>query len=260
MPLRRRNKEPIDARAQTAFARDDGGLDYYGGAVVGARTIGELCTDQNLRAEVHDVIARLEHDDYAEYVARFASAGAAAAGAHWQYADLTTVLAASCRLIRPERYLEIGVRTGRSLAVAAHFAPNCALVGVDLWQPGYAGMGNPGSEFVMQQLARLGAADRVELISGDSREVVPQLFREQPSLAFDVVTVDGDHSDRGAQDDLANVMPRVRIGGCVLFDDISHRAHPGLASVWRAATSDPRWSTWSFDDVGYGVAVAVRRW
>lgn len=247
-------------RAHAAFAREDDGFEYYGGAVIGAASIGRLALDRDLRAEIFDLLGRLEHDDYVEYVARFAAAGEARAGPLWQYADLTTVLAAACRLIDPRDYLEIGVRTGRSLAVAAHFAPQCELLGVDLWEQGYADMPNPGPAFVERQLELAGAGRRATLLSGDSHDLLPKLFRDQPALAFDIVTVDGDHSTRGAKMDLEAVLPSVRIGGCVLFDDIAHPAHPGLARLWRDMTHNSRWSTWEFDDVGYGVAVAVRRW
>jgi len=57
------------------------------------------------------------------------------------------------------------------------------------------------------------------------------------------------------------VLPRLRVGGALVFDDISHPAHPDLDAVWRrVVASQRRYGTWSFDDVGYGVAVAVRRW
>lgn len=258
---RARARRPFTTeRVPGVLRRDDGGLDYYGGVVVGAGTIGARALDEDMRAQVLEVVDRLETDDYIDYVHRFAAAGVAEAGKHWRYADLTTVVAAACQLLKPERYLEIGVRTGRSLAVAAHFAPTCSLLGVDLWESDYAGIPNPGPALVERQLTSVRAGARAELLSGDSHELLPRLFRDRPDLTFDVVTVDGDHSDRGARRDLDDVLPSVRIGGCVAFDDIAHPSHPGLAAVWRDVTSDARWSTWEFDDVGYGVAVAVRRW
>jgi hypothetical protein len=47
----------------------------------------------------------------------------------------------------------------------------------------------------------------------------------------------------------------------LVFDDISHPHHPKLLAIWRrVVVAERRYSTWRFDDVGYGVAVAVRRW
>ena len=45
--------------------------------------------------------------------------GRGKAGGDWRYADILTVLAAACDLIRPRSYLEIGVRRGRSMAMVA---------------------------------------------------------------------------------------------------------------------------------------------
>jgi hypothetical protein len=37
--------------------------------------------------------------------------------------------------------------------------------------------------------------------------------------------------------------------------------HSELRNVWhRLVGSDPRYSSWEFDEVGYGVAVGVRKW
>ena len=53
----------------------------------------------------------------------------------------------------------------------------------------------------------------------------------------------------------------LRGGGVLVFDDISHPQHPKLLEIWRrVVVAERRYSTWHFDDVGYGVAVAVRRW
>jgi predicted O-methyltransferase YrrM len=91
--------------------------------------------------------------------------------------------------------------------------------------------------------------------------VLPRLFSQRPDLTFDLITVDGDHSPRGAARDLQDVLPRLRIGGVLVFDDISHPQHPKLLEIWRrVVVAERRYSTWHFDDVGYGVAVAVRRW
>jgi len=51
------------------------------------------------------------------------------------------------------------------------------------------------------------------------------------------------------------------VGGAVVFDDVCHPLHPELSGVWREMViEDPRFSSWSCNDVGYGVAFAIRRW
>jgi predicted O-methyltransferase YrrM len=244
--------------ADSSVERADG--DFYGPAVVGAATIGAYAVDPAVVTRVVDEVAASDADAYVDYVRAFVAEGRRRGGHHWRYADITTVLHAAAELLRPSSYLEIGVRRGRSMAVVTRSAPDCSLVGVDFWNPGYAGIDNPGEPHVREIVAAAGHGGTLELLSGDSHVVVPRLFRERPELRFDLITVDGDHSERGARDDLATVLPRLTVGGALVFDDNSHPSHPYLRDVWRRATHDRRYSTWLFDDVGYGVAVAVRRW
>jgi predicted O-methyltransferase YrrM len=139
-------------------------------------------------------------------------------------------------------------------------APSCAIIGFDLWVQEYASMPNPGPDFVKDELRRIGHTGEIELISGDSHETVPKFLASNPNAFFDLVTVDGDHSRHGAGQDLAHVLPRLRIGGVIVFDDIAHPAHPYLLNVWqKLVQSDSRFGTWQFTELGYGVALAVRK-
>jgi predicted O-methyltransferase YrrM len=241
--------------------RADGPGDHYRGVLVGAATVGERASSGAMLDDAIAVAQRLDPDDYTRYVRTFVEAGRERAGAGWRYADVLTALGAACDLIRPRSYLEVGVRRGRSMAMVAAKAPECDLIGVDLWQEGYGGAENPGPELVRSELAKFGHRGKLELLSGDSHELLPRLFAERPELTFDLVTVDGDHTVLGASRDLRDVLPRLRVGGALVFDDISHPAHPRLREVWRAnVAASRRYATWEFADVGYGVAVAVRRW
>ncbi|MGB2696045.1 MAG: class I SAM-dependent methyltransferase [Dehalococcoidia bacterium] len=178
-------------------------------------------------------------------------------GEYWRYADLPTALWAAATLIDPTSYLEIGVRRGRSAAVLAAIRPDCAIYGFDLWVDDYAGDPNPGPDFVREELRKVGHRGSVELVSGDSKDTVPAFLREHPTLYFDVITVDGDHSLIGAATDIANALPRLKVGGILLFDDIA-RARI-LKRVWaKAVKRDSRFVTWEFTDVGYGIGAAIR--
>ena len=260
-PRPARSDRAAQTRIRAAFTRSGGGLDYYDGVLVGPETLGARALARGTLDRVLETLRLLELDDYLVYVTEFVAAGRRQAGDSWRYADLLTVLAASAELLQPESYLELGVRRGRSAAVLASVARECAIVGVDLWEEGYAGMENPGPDLVGRELAKVGHRGPLELLQGDSHELLPRLFDERPDLSFDLVTVDGDHSPEGAERDLRDVLPRLRIGGALVFDDVRHPAHPELAEVWgRVVVSDRRYAAWQFDGIGYGVALAVRRW
>lgn len=178
-------------------------------------------------------------------------------GKHWRHADSTTVLTAASMAVRPKTYLEIGVRRGRSAAVVGATAPECAIYGFDLWLEDYAGLDNPGPEFVRGELRAAGHTGPVTLVSGDSHRTVPVFLKEHPDLFFDLITVDGDHSLIGAARDLASVLPRLKVGGIIVFDDIA--SAPWLARVWRwLVKEDDRYRSWEYDDAGAGVAAAIR--
>ncbi|MBF6599015.1 MAG: class I SAM-dependent methyltransferase [Dehalococcoidia bacterium] len=178
-------------------------------------------------------------------------------GDRWRYADVTTVLAAAASLLAPTSYLEIGVRRGRSASVVASVAPECAIRGFDLWLQDYGGATNPGPEFVRGELAAAGFRGQAAFTSGDSAVTVPAFLAAHPGLFFDLINVDGDHSLAGAARDLANVLPRLKLGGVIVFDDIA--ATDDLARVWRwYVQEDGRYRSWQFTEAGTGIAAAIR--
>jgi predicted O-methyltransferase YrrM len=215
---------------------------WYPPVMIGAGALAEIILSRRYVELALGLLRRLEPDDYSRHMIEFYADGLARFGATWRYADIVTVLLGLTETLKPRRYLEIGVRRGRSACAVASLAPTCDLLLLDMWIAGYAGMDNPGPALVRSELARVGHRGRCDFIDGDSHETLPRYFAEHPSDAFDLVTVDGDHSDDGATQDLCDVLPRLAVGGAVVFDDIGHPAHPGL-----------------FDDAGYGVGFAVRR-
>jgi predicted O-methyltransferase YrrM len=177
-------------------------------------------------------------------------------GVHWRNADVTTLLWAAATLVRPTNYLEIGMRRGRSVAVVAAVQPECAIYGFDLWVSGYGGDDNPGPDFVRSELEAVGHQGSIELTSGNSRETVPAFLEREPQLYFDLINVDGDHSVIGASTDLANVLPRLKVGGVIVCDDV---AVPSVRRAWETIVKrDSRYVSWDFTSVGYGVGAAIR--
>lgn len=226
----------------------------------GPATLLALARDASTFDAVTAVLERLVPDAYIDHMRRYYAAGRERFGAHWSYADQLTVLHAAARVLRPRTYLEIGVFRGRSLSVVAAAAPECALHAFDLWIAGYAGLDNAGPDLVREQLRRVGHRGDLHVESGDSHETVPRFLEHNPDLGFDLVTVDGDHTEEGARRDLETVLPRVNVGGALVFDDIRHPRHPWLERVWDDTVGAlPSFACAKFVEVGSGVAVAVRR-
>lgn len=220
-------------------------------------TLAAAATSHEAVCFVADLIDLMTPSDEIAGQQAFYRLAQAQFGRHFRYADLTTTLWAAASLIRPAAYLEIGVRRGRSACVVGATSPACSLVGFDLWVDGYAGVPNPGADFVQGELRAVGHQGDVELVSGDSRRTVPAFLKQHPEAFFDLITVDGDHTTLGAAIDLANVLPRLKVGGIVLFDDIVQT--PPLRRVWdRLVKRDSRYATWEYTDDGDGVAAAIR--
>jgi predicted O-methyltransferase YrrM len=234
--------------------------EWYPPVMVGAGALAEIITGRRYVELALNLLRRLAPDDYSHYMTQFYADGLARFGNTWRYADIVTVLLGLAETLKPRRYLEVGVRRGRSACAVASLAPACDLFLFDMWIQDYAGMENPGPALVRAELARVGHRGRCDFVDGNSHETLPRYFAANPSAVFDLITIDGDHSDEGASRDLCDVLPRLAVGGAVVFDDVSHPAHPGLSAVWhRLVGQDSRFSAWSFDEVGYGVAFAVRK-
>lgn len=246
-----------------AFSAGPGETGYYPGPMLGAEALGARIVENGagyVRA-AHALLGRLSPDDYLRYVVRYYETGLERFGNDWGYADIVTVLLGLAEALSPEAYLEVGVRRGRSACAVGSVAPDCDMALFDMWMKDYAGMENPGPELVRAELAAVGHRGPVAFVDGNSHETLPRYFAAHPDAAFDLVTVDGDHTDRGAAEDLAEVLPRLKIGGAVVFDDIAHPLHPGLSDIWRRMVEeDRRFSSYSFRSVAYGVGFAIRKY
>lgn len=244
---------------KSLFTGSTTGPAWFSPALLGPTTLLREATKASVVREMLGVLEQLEPDDYTRYLVDFCGEGLRRYPDSWYYADISTVLLAASRLVGPSTYVEIGVRRGRSMAMVAAASPDVRLLGFDLWMPDYAGMPNPGPEFVQAELKRAGHRGGLELFSGDSHVTVPRFFADNPSLLVDLITVDGDHSHDGALADLRTVIPRLAVGGVLVFDDIVHPLHPYLLDVFRhAVAEDGGLVMGEYTELGYGVAVAIR--
>ncbi|MBI5020645.1 MAG: glycosyltransferase [Ignavibacteriales bacterium] len=155
------------------------------------------------------------------------------------YWELRCIIRWIARRLRANKYLEIGVRTGWSLVQAVSECPNIMVTGFDLWLENYADISNSNPTEVRKLLQEIGHKGNTFLISGDSHITLPAfLFGSQSTQsrtvgAFDIVTVDGDHSRDGAMQDLEICAPLVKPGGAIVFDDLIHEDHEYLLDVWK---------------------------
>ncbi|MBR4391515.1 MAG: O-methyltransferase [Bacteroidales bacterium] len=111
-----------------------------------------------------------------------------------------------CELMRPKRVLEIGTFTGFStICMARGMAPDSLLTTIEANEE-YEGI-------IRKYLEKAGVADRVQLIIGDAKAVIPTLEGE-----FDLVFVDADKMNYPAYFDL--VMDKLKPDGVLLADNV----------------------------------------
>jgi hypothetical protein len=107
--------------------------------------------------------------------------------------------------------LEIGFNAGHSALLALSCNPDLRYVGVDLGRHGYVAR--------CSGLLRERFGDRIDLVTGDSREVMTRFHQRAP---FDRYHVDGGHSIGVASTDLSNVWACAKHGDLVLMDDTQY--------------------------------------
>ena len=233
-------------------------LSRFNTSYINPLTLTRYATAPNTWSDILNFHSVLATDDYVRQVDSYYRNAAAAFGESWFHLDIVNILYAAARLAKPVNYLEIGVRRGRSCLVVANGCPNVNIFGCDMWMENYAGMENPGPEFVRAELEKHGHVGTLEFFNGDSHRLVPELLRSRPDLRFDLITVDGDHSEQGALDDLNTAFGCLAPGGILVFDDICHPQHMYLLDVWRRATAHrENLLTYEYCETGYGIAFAV---
>ena len=244
-----------------SYIASPGQSQWYPPIIIGADTIAARLFNEPYIAAAIALTKQLTVDEYTAFLLEFYSNGLRQLGPTWRYADIVTVLLCLSETLKPRSYLEIGVRRGRSVAAVASRSKDCSMVLLDMWIEDYAGMKNPGAEFVREELIRVGHKGPVRFIDGDSHKTLPALFREMPHLTFDLISVDGDHETQGAKQDLCDVLPKLNAGGAIVFDDICHPLHSDLGKVWHdLVVADSRFSSFTYTDAGYGVGFAIRKY
>ena len=145
-------------------------------------------------------------------------------------------LAKAAMRLQPLRYLEVGVRLGHSLGLVTLAAEVLGgdleyATAIDAWIADYAGEPNPGAAQVYELLEEIGPQhERVVMMSGDSHELLPAL---QGGPRYNLILIDGDHTDSGAAQDLEDAFELLEPGGELVFDDAVYEGDNRLLRVWR---------------------------
>tara|TARA_B100000674_G_C37895296_1_gene941031 strand:+ start:757 stop:1590 length:834 start_codon:yes stop_codon:yes gene_type:complete len=229
--------------------------------LVGTETLGRQMKSARICSEVLDILNKITPNNDVEFAKDFYSKGLSLYGDDWTYADINTALLTISKNLEIENYMEIGVRRGRSMTMMASHSPQANFYVFDMWIEDYCDSPNPGPDFVKDELKKVGFEGNIEFVNGDSKKTVPSFFKSNKDLYFDVITVDGDHSVGGAKLDLNNVIMRLKIGGILVFDDISSQEHPYLAKVWQKQIKNRKdFYTYEYDDLGLGVAIGIKKY
>lgn len=129
--------------------------------------------------------------------------------------------------IKPRTYLEVGVSSGDSAARVYQKAisigsPLDLMVLVDPWNHTYGGTSSQEEVLSrMEQLMEPGSKTTLTTVKGLSQALLPNFT----SGTFDLIYIDGDHSLKGAMDDVREGIRLLTDGGVLVFDDLIHPAH-----------------------------------
>lgn len=189
-----------------------------------------VCNDTNTKRRVLNTISQLTKDHWLERNIEMFKVAVDSNASWFETLSFLNWYAAN---LKPSNYLEVGVRRGRSLAQVLVQSPETKAYGFDTWTPEYAGVPNPGPDFVVSELKKLGVKNLPTLITGNSHKTLLQFWSDSHNpCQFELILVDGDHSYKGAKLDLDIAFDHLAPGGALVFDDINHNAHPELRGLW----------------------------
>lgn len=108
--------------------------------------------------------------------------------------------------------LEIGFNAGHSTLLMLLANPDLTITCVDNFQHKYTEKCYEYLKFIFR--------NRINMIRGDSKIVVPEHHAKHLSTSYDLVHIDGSHETTTAQADLANTYPLLELFGTLIWDDV----------------------------------------
>lgn len=127
-----------------------------------------------------------------------------------------------------DHYLEVGVRYGQSLSTVLETQFPDRLTLCDSWGGESGGEQFGGPTHIEELLRTWYYKNPVQFLNGNSHELLKTLKPED----FDLILVDGDHTEEGARQDLEDCWRLLVPSGLLVFDDLIHPAHPELLKVF----------------------------
>ena|SRR5271157_100960 len=143
-------------------------------------------------------------------------------------------------------YLEVGVQEGHSLEAILTNPYIRLAVGIDTWGGEAGGTSRGSPDHIPMRLGK--EMRRVVIITGDSHIILPGLRH-----TFDLIFVDGDHSQAGCLKDCESCLKLLSQNGTLFVDDMDHPQHSylrGAVTKW----AEDKGLCIEFHKAGYGVA------
>lgn len=151
---------------------------------------------------------------------------------HIPFWNIHVALSYTSSKLKPQNYLEVGVRIGGSMVQVMYAHLPDSITAVDIWSGEYASLPNT-IEFTQKQLENflklIDKESKIEYIHGNSHEVLKKLINENKK--YTLITIDGDHTLEGAEEDLEDAVKLLEAAGVIIFDDITHPAHKYLLDL-----------------------------
>lgn len=171
--------------------------------------------------------------------------------------ELHTLLDKFSELIKPVSYLEVGVREGDSLERVLRNVCPVRLYLCDDWGRAAGGTGRGSHEHIQAMLDEQAINVNPVYIDGNSHVLLKEI-----RTTFQMITVDGDHSEEGAAQDLVDCWPLLEPNGFLFFDDIQHPQHmylDGVANRFVHDHADARFVRRELFGMGFPGCVVIQK-
>jgi len=128
---------------------------------------------------------------------------------------------------RPANIIELGTCLGITTIYLQKAAPCAQVLTLE---------GCPETAAVARQMLKQGAKQKIELITGNFDETLPEAIAKLPALDF--VFVDGNHQKEATLKYFNLCLPKIHENSLLIFDDIYWSE--GMKEAWQQIKADPR--------------------